>query len=384
MELCQQCRWQCVFPTHHLPCCFLPTHTPVCGPGQVYLSSLEVTKSAVTKAGHQLGFDEATNAYWGGFAGGAISSLITQVVTVPMDVVSQRQMVHTSTTAATPSASSASQGQGTGTGVNAGSGSSGVAGASAAPSTSQSSSALPGSRAGVGTGAPSSMQASSSGVGSSGGTGTGGAGGSGQGKAGMHTLAVQRLGLRGAQQGQALCTTGLSSLPSTVVASALQARVQQEAALRTGEAAPSCSGCQAPAVRGLHTKAGAASVAHFGRAAGRATCGTITAAATAASSTASLRSISTSSATAHAAGATATLQQGVSAVQIVRVILKEEGVMGLYRGFGASIITYVPSSAIWWGCYGEATLAGARGGHGIVTEAWVLNKGVAALQHSIL
>lgn len=322
----------------------------------MYLSSLEVTKSAVTKAGQQLGFDEATNAYWGGFAGGAISSLITQVVTVPMDVVSQRQMVHTSTTAAAPSASSASQGQGTGTGVNAGSGGSGTAGASAAPSASQSSSALPGSRAGLGAGAPSSMQASSSGVNSSGGTGTGGAGGSGQGKAGMHTLAVQRLGV---QQGQALCTTGLGSLPSSVVASTLQARVQQAAAKRTGEGAPSCSGCQAPAVRGLHTKAGAASVAHFRGAAGRATCSTITAAATAASSTATLRSVSTSSATAHAAGATATLQQGVSAVQIVRVILKEEGVMGLYRGFGASIITYVPSSAIWWGCYGKAGQGGA-------------------------
>ena len=37
---------------------------------------------------------------------------------------------------------------------------------------------------------------------------------------------------------------------------------------------------------------------------------------------------------------------------IVCAILKEEGFRGLYRGFGSSVATFVPSSALWWGSYG--------------------------------
>lgn len=33
-------------------------------------------------------------------------------------------------------------------------------------------------------------------------------------------------------------------------------------------------------------------------------------------------------------------------------ILRTEGVAGLYRGFGMSILTYGPSSFTWWGTYG--------------------------------
>jgi solute carrier family 25 protein 44 len=32
-------------------------------------------------------------------------------------------------------------------------------------------------------------------------------------------------------------------------------------------------------------------------------------------------------------------------------IFKEEGVRGLYRGYGASIVTYSPTSAVWWSSY---------------------------------
>lgn len=32
--------------------------------------------------------------------------------------------------------------------------------------------------------------------------------------------------------------------------------------------------------------------------------------------------------------------------------LRTEGVLGLYRGFNASVMMFVPSSAIWWGSYG--------------------------------
>ena len=39
-------------------------------------------------------------------------------------------------------------------------------------------------------------------------------------------------------------------------------------------------------------------------------------------------------------------------VHALREIIAAEGVRGLYRGFGASIATLVPGSAIWWGFYG--------------------------------
>jgi solute carrier family 25 protein 44 len=36
----------------------------------------------------------------------------------------------------------------------------------------------------------------------------------------------------------------------------------------------------------------------------------------------------------------------------VRTIVAKEGVRGLYRGFGVSVATLVPGSALWWGFYG--------------------------------
>eukprot|EP00271_Cylindrocystis_brebissonii_P003130 TRINITY_DN13887_c0_g1_i1.p1 TRINITY_DN13887_c0_g1~~TRINITY_DN13887_c0_g1_i1.p1 ORF type:complete len:347 (+),score=29.61 TRINITY_DN13887_c0_g1_i1:479-1519(+) len=38
----------------------------------------------------------------------------------------------------------------------------------------------------------------------------------------------------------------------------------------------------------------------------------------------------------------------------LRTILRTEGVIGLYRGFGMSMITYAPSSATWWSTYGAS------------------------------
>jgi hypothetical protein len=35
-----------------------------------------------------------------------------------------------------------------------------------------------------------------------------------------------------------------------------------------------------------------------------------------------------------------------------RGIIRQEGVGGLFRGAGASLLIYVPSSGLWWGCYG--------------------------------
>ena len=39
-------------------------------------------------------------------------------------------------------------------------------------------------------------------------------------------------------------------------------------------------------------------------------------------------------------------------VRLARQIVGKEGVRGLYRGLGASIATFAPSSAIWWSAYG--------------------------------
>ncbi|KAJ7533878.1 hypothetical protein O6H91_13G069000 [Diphasiastrum complanatum] len=38
----------------------------------------------------------------------------------------------------------------------------------------------------------------------------------------------------------------------------------------------------------------------------------------------------------------------------IRKIIKLDGIYGLYRGFGMSILTYSPSSAIWWATYGSS------------------------------
>jgi solute carrier family 25 protein 44 len=41
-----------------------------------------------------------------------------------------------------------------------------------------------------------------------------------------------------------------------------------------------------------------------------------------------------------------------SGLAMARSIIAAEGVRGLYRGFGASVLTFVPSSAVWWAAYG--------------------------------
>ncbi|KAJ0963519.1 hypothetical protein J5N97_028641 [Dioscorea zingiberensis] len=41
-------------------------------------------------------------------------------------------------------------------------------------------------------------------------------------------------------------------------------------------------------------------------------------------------------------------------LDVARQILKSDGVRGLYRGFGLSVMTYSPSSAVWWASYGSS------------------------------
>lgn len=39
---------------------------------------------------------------------------------------------------------------------------------------------------------------------------------------------------------------------------------------------------------------------------------------------------------------------------VIRKVLKVEGFFGLYRGFGITVLTQSPASALWWGSYATA------------------------------
>ncbi|GFP79084.1 solute carrier family 25 member 44 [Phtheirospermum japonicum] len=41
-------------------------------------------------------------------------------------------------------------------------------------------------------------------------------------------------------------------------------------------------------------------------------------------------------------------------LDIVRKVIKVDGIRGLYKGFGLSVITYSPSSVVWWARYGAS------------------------------
>ncbi len=192
---------------------------------QVYLTTLEWTKSEVGKSVAGLGLTEPTIAGVSNFFGGALASLATQSVTVPIDVISQKQMVHGDETVVARQ---------------------------------QHSRAGPGQGASAGQGAP-AVAGHATGTGATAATGTGAA-------AAGETAAAAR-----------------------------------------------ASGGASTSGRGVSTAAAAEAAA--GKRAGS---GVVR----------------------------------IGPLQMVRLIVKEEGVAGLYRGFGASVATFVPSSAVWWGAYG--------------------------------
>ena len=70
------------------------------------------------------------------------------------------------------------------------------------------------------------------------------------------------------------------------------------------------------------------------------------------SSSSSGSSGSTATAAATPNTATASVVRRVGGITLAQKIIQEDGVRGLYRGFGASVATFVPSSAIWWASYG--------------------------------
>ncbi|KAJ4717836.1 solute carrier family 25 member 44-like [Melia azedarach] len=44
----------------------------------------------------------------------------------------------------------------------------------------------------------------------------------------------------------------------------------------------------------------------------------------------------------------------VNGIDAFRKIVRNDGVRGLYRGFGLSVLTYAPSNAVWWASYSVA------------------------------
>lgn len=197
---------------------------------QVYLTTLEWTKSEVGKAVGEMGVTGPAAAGLANFAGGALASLATQSVTVPIDVISQKQIVHGDETVVARHQQHRVPGQ---------------------------AAARPAAAAPVGQGKPAAAQPASS-----------------------------------------PAAAATAAAPSGAVDAASAAARSPGAASTSGRPAG------AAAAQGASETAAAAVVRRIGP------------------------------------------------VQMVRLIIKEEGLAGLYRGFLPSVATFVPSSAVWWGAYG--------------------------------
>lgn len=50
-------------------------------------------------------------------------------------------------------------------------------------------------------------------------------------------------------------------------------------------------------------------------------------------------------------GINATARKSELAIKIAREIYRRDGLAGYYRGYTASLLAYVPNSALWWGFY---------------------------------
>ncbi|XP_052210334.1 uncharacterized protein LOC127813414 [Diospyros lotus] len=83
---------------------------------------------------------------------------------------------------------------------------------------------------------------------------------------------------------------------------------------------------------------------------------------------------------------TAAISRYNGGVDAVRKIVSTEGVRGLYKGFGFSILTYAPSNAVWWASYSAmqrliwSEIGGVRDGGGRSIDVAV--QGVSAVAAS--
>ena len=220
-------------------------------------------KSVATKAGRQLQVDETTLAGTANFFAAGVASSVTQLISVPVEVIAQRQMVHNSIRKAAEAV---------------------------APSVSSSAPVAAG-------GAP--------------------AGGIPRGPIHVSTVVTTQV-----------AAPALNQTTRTHPEAGSSGRKLHSAA---------CSVSSGQSTATIRHRGGASVVEVLGSRGG-----------------ASSRFIvSTAQSSLQAASmAGGSIGGGPSASQIIRSILREEGIIGFYRGFGASMATFVPSSAVWWGSYG--------------------------------
>lgn len=67
-------------------------------------------------------------------------------------------------------------------------------------------------------------------------------------------------------------------------------------------------------------------------------------------------------------------------LDVARKVLKQDGIRGLYRGFGLSVMTYSPSSAVWWASYGSSQrVIWSLLGHGTDSSGILPSQGTVVL-----
>ncbi|KAG1666351.1 hypothetical protein FOA52_007889 [Chlamydomonas sp. UWO 241] len=261
----------------------------------VYMTALEATKSNVAKAGKSLGFSDTAVAGSSNFLAGGASSLCTQLITVPIDVVSQRQMVLRANQGGDVRAAALAQAHA----------------AAAAPAPASSSSGGPARPAAA-------------------------AGGSAPGGFAQHAPVAASAAAPPSPAAGVPPAGGAGSGPSSSGRGMSTAAFQAARRLHQG-AVGERSGAVGERLPGA---ARVASLAH--RPGAHRDGGRLTGVPQQQHSCGGGARMSTS---ASASG-------GGGALPIIRGIVRDEGVVGLYRGLGASIVTFVPSSAVWWGSYG--------------------------------
>ena len=301
----------------------------------IYLSTLEMTKSAVQKLGQQAELSPTTLAATSSFLAGAAASLSTQIVIVPVDVISQRLMVQGDEMALQqkqpqPAAAAAPS-------------TSNPATASNSNSTVNSSTTTPSNAAHAGTRTPAATAAAPNASSASSSSAPPAA------AAGTAPKTVVPANSRQYHSGSEWHTASSSSSRGNAPRR-IQLYLSHQLLQRQG---PHQSWSTIP----VHTSSSSSgtsssSHAHYPSSNSSHRCSTI--------------NVCNSSSTSGILNSSRVVSRGLSSsaaaksaplgpkngFQMARAIVAQEGFKGLYRGFWPSVATFAPSSAVWWGSYG--------------------------------
>lgn len=271
----------------------------------VYLTTLEVTKATVTRLGEHLDISSPALAGAASFMGGAAASASTQAVVVPIDVISQRLMMH---------------------GVDNNGSSSRVSSAAAAAGSSRgqpvqpplpqeqrqpqqavacSSSSQQVRAGGAGGPAAAPVQAPAGQPGAA-------AGHQQPGRRGLHTSTHPSSGSRSSTHIHAVRAAHLQRMVSSQLPRLPHQHLQQQSWQHIGSALG--SSCRRSPQQELLQQPCRVQPRQL--------------------------------------SSVAAVQQPMNGFHMARLIIQQEGVRGLYRGFWPSLATFVPNSAMWWGAYG--------------------------------